>query len=624
YADFAAWQRTWLQGAALESQVAYWRKQLAGASMLRLPTDYPAPPVRSYRGARYEFEVPTSLSLGLEHMSQQEGVTLFMLLLAGFQTLLSVLSGQQEVVVGTDVANRTRVETEGLIGFFINQIVLRGDLRGHPTLREVLGRVRRMMLEASAHQDLPFEKLVEELQPQREGHQQPFFQVKLLLQTRAQEAAAEEAPHLPGVIVSQFPLVTEGVQGDLILSLLRSRKGLNAAFLYSTDLFEEATIARMARQFITVLEAMVRNLEEGVDTLASVLREEQEARVQGSRNRQRLMQLKPKAINLQETQVVQTGYLSAQGTLPLVIRPGHKGRINLLDWSQGNRQMLEEELLKHGAILFRDFNISSLAEFERFGELLDEHSEHTITMGEGKSDLYTSIFYPPEKKLLWHNENSFNHSWPRKIWFYCAQPAEVGGETPLVDSRAVFQHLDPQIQDAFLTKQIMYVRNYGEELGLPWQTIFRTTEKQAVEAYCRSANIGYAWKDGNRLRTWQVRPAILTHPERQERLWWNQATHWHPACLEPDVRASLRSLFAEEEMPRHCFYGDGSPIEDAVMQEVMRVYAELEVSFPWQQGDILMVENMLVAHARNPFDGPRKIYVSMGDMLSLHDLERKD
>ncbi|WP_201364102.1 TauD/TfdA family dioxygenase, partial [Dictyobacter formicarum] len=243
--------------------------------------------------------------------------------------------------------------------------------------------------------------------------------------------------------------------------------------------------------------------------------------------------------------------------------------------------------------------------------------------GEGNGNLYTPVFYAPEKKLLWHNENSFNASWPRKIWFYCAQPANVGGETPIVDSRAVFQRIDPDIREAFVRKQIMYVRNYGEGLGLSWQTVFRTTEKEKVEAYCRQSAIEFEWKDGDRLRTRQRRPAILTHPLSHELLWWNQATHWHPACLDADIRASLRSLFAEDDLPRTCFYGDGSPIEDAVMQAICQVYAELEVSFPWQRGDILMLDNMLAAHARNPFEGPRKIYVSMGDMLSLHDVEKE-
>ena len=166
----------------------------------------------------------------------------------------------------------------------------------------------------------------------------------------------------------------------------------------------------------------------------------------------------------------------------------------------------------------------------------------------------------------------------------------------------------------------MYVRNYSEGLGLPWQTVFRTTEKQTVEEYCRKAAIAFEWKGEDRLCTRQVRPAVIKHPSSGEPVWWNQATHWHPACLEPEVRSSLLSLFSAQDLPRNCYYGDGSPIEDAVMEAISKTYAELEVSFPWQQGDILMLDNMLTAHARNPFQGARKIYVSMGNMLGLQDI----
>ncbi|HZI03336.1 MAG TPA: condensation domain-containing protein, partial [Archangium sp.] len=169
YADYAAWQRGWLQGEALESQLAYWRQQLAQApKVLELPTDKPRPPVQSYRGATLTRLMPRTVSDALTALCQREGVTPFMALLAGFQSLLSRYSGQTDVVVGTDIAGRTHADTEGLIGFFINQLVMRGDLSGDPTFRELLGRVRQVALGAYAHQDVPFEKLVEELKPQRD------------------------------------------------------------------------------------------------------------------------------------------------------------------------------------------------------------------------------------------------------------------------------------------------------------------------------------------------------------------------------------------------------------------------------------------------------------------------
>jgi len=239
----------------------------------------------------------------------------------------------------------------------------------------------------------------------------------------------------------------------------------------------------------------------------------------------------------------------------------------------------------------------------------------------GSGGLYTPVFYAPEKKLLWHNENSFNHDWPTKILFFCARPADQGGETPIADSRKVFQLIDPHLREQFMQKGIMYVRTYGEKLGLSWQTVFQTKDKSAVESLCRQSEIEFEWKDDDRLRTRQVRPAVLKHPRTTDWLWWNQAVHWHPACLDQVTRDILRSQFTEEDLPRNCYYGDGSSIDDSVMEAICQAYQSAEVSFPWQTGDILVLDNMLTAHARNPYTGPRKIYVSMGGMIRLNDLQ---
>jgi len=339
----------------------------------------------------------------------------------------------------------------------------------------------------------------------------------------------------------------------------------------------------------------------------------------------KLVQLKP--VRLQQEQLIQTSYLSDKERLPLVIRPVARGlasmELDLVEWAKSNQTFLESELSKHGALLFRDFAVSSPAEFEQFAlalcpDLYAENGEH-VPADVGSGNLYTPVFYAPEKKLLWHNENSFNSTWPMKILFFCAQPAAKGGETPIVDSRSVFERIDPHIREQFMQKGIMYIRNCGEGLGLSWQKVFRTEMKEEVERYCQKESIDFEWKGEDHLRTRLIRPAVLKHPQTGEWVWWNQATHWHPSCLDKDVRTALLTLFSEEDVPRNCFYGDGSPIEDETIAAICQAYQEVEVSFPWKQGDILMLDNMLAAHARNPYEGPRKLYVSMGDMCTLND-----
>jgi amino acid adenylation domain-containing protein len=263
YADYAHWQRQWLQGEALEAQLSYWRGQLAGApAALQLPTDRPRPPVLNSRGGRETFTLPESLSNELVDLSRREGVSLFMLLLAAFQVLLSRYSGQQDVCVGTPIAGRNRLEFENLIGFFVNTLVLRTDLSGNPRFRQLLGRVREVCLGAYAHQDVPLEKLVEELQPERNLNRTPLFQVMLILQNAPLPSA-----ELPGVTWSQLETEERHVAFDMALCLVPTPQGMKGLLDYNTDLFDAATVRRLLGHFQRLLEAVAADPEERIEQL---------------------------------------------------------------------------------------------------------------------------------------------------------------------------------------------------------------------------------------------------------------------------------------------------------------------------------------------------------------------
>jgi amino acid adenylation domain-containing protein len=270
YADFAVWQRNWLQGATLERQLDYWRQKLANVPpLLDLPTDHPRPPIQSFRGSHYAFEIGPELTAGARALSQREGITLFMTLLAVFQTLLHRYSDLDDIVVGSPVAGRTQVETENLIGFFANHLVLRADLSGDPTFREALGRVKQMTLDAQAHQDVPFEMLVEQIQPSRDLSHNPLVQVVFVLQ------------NLPAQTLTQADLTfdlssveSETSKFDLTLSINETRQALAATLEYSTDLFEAATIERMARHFQMLLAGAVFDVNQRLSALPLVSDEE--------------------------------------------------------------------------------------------------------------------------------------------------------------------------------------------------------------------------------------------------------------------------------------------------------------------------------------------------------------
>ncbi|HEX7734015.1 MAG TPA: amino acid adenylation domain-containing protein, partial [Ktedonobacteraceae bacterium] len=263
YADYTLWQRNWLQAEALQAHLSYWQEHLAGApATLALPTDRPRPPVQTFQGTQHLFFLPCGLSEALVELARQEGVTLFMLLLAAFATLLSRSSGQEDLVIGTPIANRRQSELEGLIGLFINTLTLRCDLSGNPSFHAFLRCVREVCLDAYAHQDLPFEQLVEALQPQRDLSHTPLFQVMFTLQN-----APGEVIDLPGL--SLHPLVVESTTAkfDLELTVQETTQGLRAVLAYNTDLFESTTITRMARQWQTLLEGIVIDPEQTISRL---------------------------------------------------------------------------------------------------------------------------------------------------------------------------------------------------------------------------------------------------------------------------------------------------------------------------------------------------------------------
>lgn len=269
YADFAVWQRDRLRGEVLAEQLAYWRERLANLLVLQMPTDRRRPPVASFRGDSHIFRLPASLMAELKHLSRREGVTLFMTLLAAFKVLLCRYTGQEEIVIGSPIANRNRAEIEGLIGFFVNTLVLRTDLSGDPTFVEALARVREVTLGAYAHQDLPFEKLVEDLRPGRDLSRNPLFQVAFQIHNE---------PTIAVPVAGDAPVSPEVQRGtsnfDLLLDLWETPQGLMVRLNYSTDLFDAATMVRLAGHYRVLLEAIASNPQQCISELPLLTQQE--------------------------------------------------------------------------------------------------------------------------------------------------------------------------------------------------------------------------------------------------------------------------------------------------------------------------------------------------------------
>ncbi|HVG10917.1 MAG TPA: amino acid adenylation domain-containing protein [Thermoanaerobaculia bacterium] len=615
YADFAFWQRRWMEEAVLEEQLAHWRRQLAGApDLLELPADRPRPKVRTFRGAYYHFQLPAGLSRELGALSRRHGTTLFMALLAAFQTFLHALTDQRDVVVGTDVANRNRTELEGQIGFFINHLVLRTVFSGNPTFGELLEQVRNTCLGAYAHQDLPFVRLVKELSPKRSLSHMPLFQVLFVVQN-APVADLE----ISGLHFQPIAFDFEVSRFDLALFVNESEQGLVTTWNYSTELFDCSTIERFARLWQRLLEELAAQPDARLDRLELVVQTEREPEIVETKQQEspfkRLKTAQRRSVDLSGLNPVRSRSLVAGQSLPLLVEPADT-EVDLASWAESHRGDLDAWLASHGAILFRGFGLYSVAEFERcaaaicpnlFGDYGDLPREH------GVEKVYHSTPYPQDKWILFHNESSHLDRWPMRQMFFCVEAAQSGGETPVVDCRDVYRRLDPALVRRFEDKGLMYVRNFTDGLDVNWRDFFHTDDRDKVEEMCRFAGMEFEWREDG-LTTRQVCPAVLEHPRTGEKIFFNQIQLHHPACLDPELRESLFAVFAEERLPRNVHYGDGTPIEEPVVRDILETYWQASVSFPWQAGDLLLLDNMLVAHARNPFVGPRKIVVAMGDL----------
>lgn len=307
--------------------------------------------------------------------------------------------------------------------------------------------------------------------------------------------------------------------------------------------------------------------------------------------------------------------LLAEGPLPWLVQPPVPAA-PWTDWLPALRELADDQLLEVGGLLLRGFDVLGERPFQAlvraFGQELLSYEFGSTPRRALETGVYTSTEYPAHQVIPLHNEQSYTLQWPLKIWFHCVQPSPEGGETPIADSRRIYQRLDPALRRRFAEKRLMYVRNYGNGLDLPWQRAFNTEDRAAVEQFCRAHRIDFEWKPDGELRTRQVCQAVARHPLTGDWVWFNQAHLFHVSNLAPAVREGLLAVVDDPlDLPRNVYYGDGSPLEDSALAEIRAVLDACTVRFPWQAGDVLLLDNMLVAHGRATFTGPRQIVVAM-------------
>jgi alpha-ketoglutarate-dependent taurine dioxygenase len=306
---------------------------------------------------------------------------------------------------------------------------------------------------------------------------------------------------------------------------------------------------------------------------------------------------------------------------PVLIEPGVIQRLDrsigkLIPWLREYHDWFETHLLQNGALLFRGFGLKTPKDFEAFVQATNapllSYIEGNSPRDHVTGNVYTSTTYPAEYAISLHNELSYAHSWPSKLFFFCCVAPDSGGETPIADCKRVLAQLDSRVRNIFVEKQVKYIQNMhgGYGLGKSWQRTFETNDRQSVEEYCRRGDVKYHWSQDGGLRTTQIRPAIREHPKTGDVTWFNQADQWHPSNLDEETRNALLKL-SEEELPLNCVFGDGSPIDDSHLDHIREIMWAEAVANKWEQGDVLVIDNMLVAHGRMPYRGRRQILVAM-------------
>lgn len=343
---------------------------------------------------------------------------------------------------------------------------------------------------------------------------------------------------------------------------------------------------------------------------------------QGKRSLKRPIGARREAVPLADVGLVSVEPPPDDSSEPVVIRPTLAG-LDVVVWATANRSLIDGLLDRHGAVLLRSFELGGLS---GFGDLVKgvagdpiEYRERSSPRTQVAENIYTSTEHPAHQAIFLHNENSYAHSWPLRLCFLCSTPARQGGETPIADCRRVFRLIDPRIRDKFIEKRVMYVRTFSEGLGLSWQTVFGTSDRDAVTRQCRQAGYTIEWTSRG-LRTRRVGQAVARHPRTGEMAWFNHATFFHVSTLEPEIGEALLAQYGEDGLPNNTYYGDGTPIEASVLDQLRSAYLQAKVKQPWQAMDILLLDNVLAAHGREPYAGPRRVHVAMSQPRTEDDI----
>lgn len=582
----AAAEAASLSGATAEATTAYWRAQLSG---LRLPQRPPGAhhDATRARGQAGWSRIPLERGVlhALDDHAARGGSTRFVAFLATMAEALVRLGGEPEIVLGVDTVGRSHPEALHQLGHHVNPVPLR--LRSCAEAERRCRQAAAALRGALSHADVPFAELVRRLRPARDGTN-PFFHVMVAEQAPAQPAEGR------GLRWSPWALHPPGAPFPLSLQPELSGPTPSLGIRFDEGVYDRDSIRTLVRSWRRVLA--------------------------GEPDRPRRLPLHRSRRRPLSGELVEVGPLDPAQRLPLVVRP-RLAEIELVGWLAANPSRVRAWLLEHGGILFRGFRVRDPSTCHALMEALEHHPLPYLERSSPRTALhrhvYTSTAHPADQPIFVHNEQSYNLNFPRMVAFFCLQEPDVGGATPIADCRRVFAWLPPALRRELIGRRYRYVRRFNHGIGMRWQEAFQTGDRAVVEAYCEENQIAWRWGRSDRLVTWQIRDLAARHPQSGAPVWFNHMVFFHASTLPEHTPLSVLD---EDERPADVRFGDGSPIAPDVLEQLRDAYRHATVRFRWHQGDVLLLDNMLTAHGREAFTGPRRIAVAMAAPTSWSDV----
>ncbi len=616
YATYAEAQRA-ESGSGGAEAAEFWSRHLpVGRRQLRLPA--PTRPSAA-GGAALEFVLPEPLASAGRDLARRHGASVFMEMVAALVAAMHVELGVEEVIVGVETSGRTRVEHERVVGFFVNILPLRFVIASTSSFLDVLATVRDVTLEALEHQCVPFDAIVSATRAPRRYGTMPLVDVVC-----GHQQDLGDPPSWPDLGATWFALDDHWSRLSFALLVYEMGAVLTYAFVHDRCLVSAPWVEQLASTYLRVLQLAASEPHRPIRTGIPRPRKEYVMTSEESPGSRSLPTIgtRPAPTRVAVDSLVRKSTLSGDHELPLLIKP--ETDLEAPAWVEMNKSDLHSELDRYGAVLLRGFTVRSAEHFEQIAraatsELLDDYGD--LPREQEASATYRSTPYPASRTIGFHNESSHMPWWPLRQLFCCQVAAESGGETPIADCRRVLANLEPSTRCAFATKGLLYIRNFIEGYDVTWQEFFHTHDRSEAEAICARQGLECEWLPSGGLRTKSHCPAIVRHPRTGDVVFFNQIQAHHVLCLDDDLRQSLLSLVSLEDLPRHVYFGDGSEIEEDVIAEIAEAYERQAVRFPWQEGDVLLLDNMLVAHSRAPYTGDRRVLVALGDRVTVTTVE---